>query len=173
MKTRGWIAGALVAGGVVFAMKGCLSSKSEPDERLTDRLDDMCKIARNNVDTPVKGVKKLGHYLGEHTGDILKDWGDSIAMIEKIRDDAKHDDRARLMRTRLSKHANKCAADWARFGDAVESNEEASEMVERFSIRLNRTFEIIFGEDDERIDFRKLPLQLDHAFGAALDTIRH
>jgi hypothetical protein len=160
--------GAMVAGGAVYAMKGCLSSKSEADERLTKRLDDLCKIARDNVDNPVKGVRKLGHYLGDHTGDMLKDWGDAIATIEKIRDDGKHDDRARLTRRRLSSQLNGCAPEWMRFGDAVEKNPEASAMVERFGIRLNRTFEILFGEDAGRLELRDLPRQLDRAFDKAL-----
>lgn len=168
MKTRAWIVGALVAGGVVFAMKGCLSSKAAPDERLTKRLDDLCEIARNNVETPVKGVHKLGHYLGKHTGDLLKDWGDAIATIERIPDDTKHDDRARLTRKRLATQLSGCAADWARFGDAVGNNEEASALVERANVRLSRTIEIIFGDGANRFDFRKLPLQLDRAFETRL-----
>src|SRR2546423_15685989 len=91
MTTRTWLAGAVIAGGAVLAMRGCLS-KPAADERLAERFEKLCDIARANIETPERGVRRLGHYLGEHGGDILKDFGDTIATIEKVRDDRKHDD---------------------------------------------------------------------------------
>ncbi len=143
MKLSGWITGALVAGGVVFAMRGCLSGSPAPDERLAGRLDDMCQIARKNVDKPEAGLRRLGAYLNEHTGDLLGEWGDTIATIERIPDDAKHDARARLARDRIRKPVLACQSDWARFGQAVENDPAAKAMLEHFMERLSRTFEII------------------------------
>jgi hypothetical protein len=165
MKTRDLIIGALVVVGVVFAMKGCLSSDKAPDERLAGRFEALCDIARANVETPEKGVRKLGRYLGKHTGDLLGEFGDTLAAIETIADDGKHDQRALQARRRIGKPLRACEMDWVRFGDAVDRDPAASALVERFSIRLNRTLEILFGEG-RRFDFATLPRDL----GAAFDT---
>lgn len=74
----------------------------------------MCEVARKHVDTPVRGVQLLGRYLDQHTGDLLGEWGDTIAAIERIPDDL-----------------------------AVENDPAAKAMVERFAERLQRTLEII------------------------------
>lgn len=160
-----WMFGGLIAAGVVFTIQGgCLNNTTKaPDERLAARLDDMCEIARANIDTPVRGVRKLGGYLAKHTGDLLGDWGATLAAIERIPDDAKHDARARLARDRLRKPLRACERDWMRFGNAVENNPEASALVERFSIRLNRTFEIIFS--GMQLELRELPVQLERVLG--------
>lgn len=145
MKSKGWIVAALAAGGTVLAMRGCLDSSTKaPDELLAVRFDEMCAIARANISTPERGVKKLGHYLGKHTGDIMADWGNTLSAIERISDDRKHDDRARLARDRIRTPLKACERDWARFSNAVEADPAAKALVEKFSIRLNRTFEIIF-----------------------------
>jgi len=158
MKLTGWITGALVAGGVVFAMRGCLSrSTTAPDERLAGRLDDMCQIARKNVDAPQAGLRRLGAYLDEHTGDLLGEWGDTLAAIERIPDDAKHDQRARVARDRIRKPVLACQTDWARFGQAVENDPAAKAMLERFAERLSRTFEII----GSGFTLHDLPAELD------------
>jgi hypothetical protein len=144
MKLTGWLAGALVAGGVVMTMRsGCLSKSQAPDERFAGRLDDLCAIARKHVDTPEVGVRALGRYFDKHVGDMLGEWGDTIAAIERIPDDKKHDDRARLARDRMRKPALACAADWQAFNRAVERDPKAKALVERFAERLQRTFEII------------------------------
>lgn len=57
-------------------------------------------IARGNIDTPLRGLKKLGQYLGEHTGQMLGAWGATLAAIERTPDDLEHDDRARVARDR-------------------------------------------------------------------------
>ena len=69
-----WVVGALVAGGVVMAMRGCLS-KAPPDARLADRFTDLCDIARDNVKTPEKGVRALGKYMVKHTDDLFSELG--------------------------------------------------------------------------------------------------
>ncbi|NVB83388.1 MAG: hypothetical protein HOV81_33760 [Kofleriaceae bacterium] len=163
------IVGALVAGGVVFARGGCLTEGSTaPDQKLVGHLDDMCKIAGANVEKPVRGVKKLGKYLDKHAGDILGAWGDTLATIERIPDDKKHDDRARLARDRIHGSVGRCAPDWIAFITAVQNDPEASEMVERFSERLSRTLEIIGGNS---ADLRLLPVSIDRALSSAI-TLR-
>jgi len=165
MKLQGWIAGALLAGGVVFAMRGgCLnSSSSAPDQRLAKRYDEICGIARDNIGTPEKGVRKLGHYLDKNVEHLLGDWGAMFATIERIPDDGKHDERARVARDRLQKPLKACEATWQRFGEAVQADPEAAALVQRFSVRLNRTFEILFkGAQLDLTDFAHLPQQLEH-----------
>ena len=155
-----WILGVLVAGGVAFSIKGgCLSSEPAPDERLAKHFDGMCAIARDNVKTPERGVRKLGHYLDKHAGHIFGDFGDMLATIERIPDDAKHDKRAEKARERLQKPIIACARDWNRFGDAIGNDPKALALLERFNERLSRTFEIIFGEGRE-FDLLQLPQQM-------------
>lgn len=163
MKPRSWLAGAVLAGGVVFAMRGCLTQRHEaPDEQLAGRLIAMCKIARANVSSPEPGVRALGRYLDRHVGDLLGEWGATLAAIERIPDDWHHDERARLARDRLRKPLLACERDWARFGDAVQRDPAATALVERFNMRLSRTFEIIFSNG--QFDLRRLLDQLEHAF---------
>lgn len=140
----------------MLAMRGCVNREA-PDERLAGRLDKLCVIARDSVDAPERGVRKLGRYLGEHTGDMLKDFGDTIATIEKITDDAKHDDRARLARDRI--HGAACPRDWQRFGDAVDRDPAAHQLLIEMQERLSRTFEILF--KGARLDVRELPQLLE------------
>ena len=164
MKLTGWLTGALLAGGVVITMRsGCLSKGPAPDERFASRLDDMCEIARKNVETPELGVRSLGRYLDKHTGDLLGEWGDTIAAIERIPDDAKHDARARVARDRMRKPMLACAADWAAFNHAVDNDPAARALVERFAARLQRTFEIIGSGGSNMLDPLDLPSALDRA----------
>jgi hypothetical protein len=166
MKLRGWMIGVVVAGGSVMGMRGCLS-KAPPDARLGSRFDDLCEIARDNVKTPEKGVRQLGGYLAKHLDDLFGEWGGTIATIEKIKDDDDHDARAREARERLLPPLKTCERDWARFAEAVEGDEKASELVQTASERFNRTIEIIFGPDDgaahTRFELRGLPERLEHA----------
>lgn len=161
MKHAGWILGALVAAGVGFSIRGgCLNSEPAPDERLAGHFDKMmCGIARDNIETPERGVRKLGHYLDRHVGDMFKDFGEMFATIERIADDSKHDKRAEQARDRLRKTVIKCARDWNRFGEAVGNDPKAVELLERFNERLGRTIEIIFGEG-RQLDVLRLPEQM-------------
>lgn len=162
MKASGWVVGALVAAGVVFTVKGgCLSSEDPPDVRLAARFDQMCEIARDNIQTPERGVRKLGRFLDKHTGDMFGAFGDTLAAIERIPDDAKHDKRAALARDRLHNPFIRCARDWMRFAEAVEADPKAAELVERFNERFGRTLEIILS--GQRVDLLHLPEQLQLA----------
>ena len=145
MKT--WLVGLVVAAGVGFAVKagGCLSTTSAPDEKLAARMGDICAIARDGGNDPVKGVKKLGKYFDANAGHFLGEWGETLAAIERIPDDRKHDDRARLARDRIQRPLIGCNRDLQRFANAIEGSPEASAMLQRFSVRFNRTIEIIFG----------------------------
>jgi len=151
------VVGLAFAGGVVYGMKGCLS-KADPDERLAGRFDDLCSIATNNVDTPVKGVQKLGGYLGKHLGDITGDFGDTIAMIERISNDDKHDARARVARDRILHSVLDCQDHWMEFAQAVEDNPEAVKLVNRAGERFSRTLDILLGADSLKL----IPEKLEH-----------
>jgi len=162
MTNKGWVLGGLAVAGLVFTIKGgCLQQTTKaPDERLATRLDELCVIARDNVGTPERGVRKLGHYMAKHAGDLMADWGNTFAAIEKISDDAKHDARARVARDRIRKPVIACARDWMRFSEAVEANPEATALVVQFNVRFNRTLEIIFSSGERKLDLLKLPTQL-------------
>jgi hypothetical protein len=164
MKLKGWLVSALLASGVVFGFRaqgGCLAGKA-PDEKLADRFEDLCDIARDNVETPERGVRKLGRYMGSHTDDILGELGGTVQLIERISDDEEHDARAYVARERIQKPLRSCAGDWNRFRDAVESDPAAAALVDRAIDRLGRTFEIIFSGSS--VNLRSLPEQLEHAF---------
>jgi hypothetical protein len=149
---------ALVAGGAVVAVKtgGCLGSK-DPDEKFGDHIGDICEIARDGTDKPVAGVKKLGHFLADHAGDMAKEYIDTVALIERIADDGKHDDRARLAHERMVGPLVDCIHDIERFSDAIENNDEASALVTHTMERIDRTLNIIGGGVRGKL---KLPVQL-------------
>lgn len=167
MTAKGWFVVALVAGGATFAVKttaGCLN-KPAPDQRLAGRLDDLCGIARDGADKPEAGVRALGKYMGKHAGDLLGDFGDTIALIERVADDDAHDERARMARERIHTPLAACRSDWERFDQAVERDPAAKAIVDKAMIRLNRTLEILFGNGGWTL--RELPGQLERA----LDTL--
>ena len=157
MKLKGWLFTAVVAGGAVYGFRGGCLNKTAPDEELADHFSELCEIAGDNIDTPKKGVKKLGGYLARHLDDMLGDFGSTIVTIEKIKDDRKHDERARLARDRMQKPWISCQRDWMQFWTAVDEDPEASELANRAIDRLGRTFEIIFSSKD--FDLRSLPDQ--------------
>jgi hypothetical protein len=166
MKMKGWVTAALLVGGIVFASRGCLGclgAEAAPDQRLVKHFDELCEIARHHVETPAKGVRKLGRYMGKHLEHMLGDFGATIAMIEKIADDGKHDARARTAHERLARSLQACEADWSEFDEAVEHDPEARALVERAAMRLSRTLEILFGGDGERFDLGALPRRLERA----------
>jgi hypothetical protein len=101
----------------------------------------------------------MGRYLDRHTGDLFGEWGDTLAAIERIPNDDKHDDRARLARDRIRKPLLACQRDWMRFGQAVENDPAAKALLEHFNERLSRTFEIIASG----WTLRDLPRELDQA----------
>jgi hypothetical protein len=166
MKTTGWLAAALVAGGLVYGARGgCLNtSHSAPDEKLAKHFEETCEIARDNVRTPERGVRRLGRYLADNN--LIGNLGATIMTIERIDDDRAHDDRARLARDRLHEPLRACEHDWRKFAEAVEADPAAIALVERASRRLNRTLEIIL--QDQTIDLLHLPAQLEEALDAKL-----
>jgi hypothetical protein len=161
MNTKTWVVGALIAGGAVMAMRGCLS-KPAPDVQLAGRFDDLCDIARANVETPEKGVRAIGKYLLKHTDEMFGEWGGTLVEIEKIKDDDKHDARARVARDRLVEPLRACEDDWLRFAEAVDSDPAATELLMTAAERLNRTIEIIIG-GGAHLDWKHLPKQLENA----------
>ena len=152
------VVGLAVAGGAVYGMKGCLS-KPDPDARLAGRFDDLCDIAKSNFESPVRGVKKLGVYLGKHLGDITGDFGDTIAMIERISNDDKHDQRAREARDRIIHSVLSCQDSWMEFAQAVEANPEAAELINHAGQRFSRTIDILLGGDSLKL----IPAKLEHS----------
>lgn len=154
MKLKGWLFTAMVAGGVVYFTRGGCVNSSEPDEELADHFEEVCSIASNNIDSPVKGVKKLGRYMARHLDDMMGDFGSTIIAIETVKDDEKHDKRARVARDRMQRPWISCIDDWMAFWTAVDHDPEASEIADRAAERLNRTFEIIFGNG---ADVRSFP----------------
>ncbi|MBL0216974.1 MAG: hypothetical protein IPQ07_24260 [Myxococcales bacterium] len=167
MKAKGWFVSALIAGGALFSVKtmgGCLN-KAAPDQELAGRLDDLCEIARDGAAKPEAGVRALGRYMVKHTGDLLGSFGDTIALIERVPDDEAHDERARLARERIQKPLVACEADWQRFGEAIEADPKASALVDKAMIRLNRTIEILVG--NQRLTLRGLPQELERLLDAA------
>ena len=144
MTKTGWlVTGAIALGGVMYMKGGCLNSVTKaPDQRLASHYAKLCKIARDGSKNAPKGVRKLGVYLVRNGGDMLGDFGDTIATIERIKDDDKHDARARLARDRWDREA--CVHDWQEFDDAIQASPEAQEMIQYAADRLGRTFQIIF-----------------------------
>jgi hypothetical protein len=152
---------AVASGVAVLAMRGCLSKKPAPDERLADRLEALCSIARANIDSPERGVRELGSYLDDHLGHVMGELGETIAAIERIPDDREHDDRARLARDRLSRRGDPCEADWERFANAVANDPAASKLVDRAVARFSRTIDIIF--KGRHVDLAHFPDELVRA----------
>ena len=164
---------ALVTTGALVATRGCVGgcfssgSGGPPDEKLALQFDNLCKIAKGGVSDPVKGVRTMGAFLVGHTGDMMKNFGDTIGMIESIADDAKHDARARSARGTMLAPLAACQETWQRFGEAVAANPEASAMVDHAMERLERTMNIIFS-GGPGYTFRDLPAQLSRVLDATV-----
>jgi ribosomal 50S subunit-associated protein YjgA (DUF615 family) len=172
MKAKRWMVMALSAGGALVATRGCIggcfsSGDGAPDDKLASQFDDLCKIAKGGIKEPVKGVKKLGGYLVAHTGDMMKNFGDTLALIETIKDDEKHDARARSARGTMIAPLAACHESWQKFGEAVEANPEAADMVNRAMERLERTMNIIFSGGPS-YTFKDLPSRLGREIGVSL-----
>ncbi len=175
MTTKAWLAAALVAAAVVYGARGCRPDAARaPDEKLAHELTEMCDLARANLETPERGVRRLGHYLASHN--LVGELSSTVILIEQIENDRAHDARARLARKRLAASLQACERDWMKFAEAVEDDPEARALVDRFGVRLNRTLEILFGSQaldlqlDVRRNLRQLPGQLGRALGATLPS---
>jgi hypothetical protein len=141
MTAKHLVIAALAVGGIVFvSARGC-RSPAAPDERYAEHISELCGIARRNVDKPLPGVRELGHYLDKHAGHMLKDLADTLAMIERIDDDDKHDARARKTRERWVGAG--CGEDWMDFIEAIEGDEKALALLEYRIERISRTIDII------------------------------
>lgn len=152
------VVAALVLGGIVFVSGRSCRSPAAPDERYAEHITQLCGIARKHVDKPLPGVRALGHYFGKHAGHMLKDLADTLAMIERIDDDDKHDDRARKARDRWSEAG--CVEDWMDFLDAVENDEKAAALLDYHLQRISRTIEIITNGQSNLFDRRLRGLML-------------
>lgn len=133
----------VIRGGACGACAGV--APAEPDERLAKHLEKLCRIAEDGVDDPEAGVRKMMRYHGDHGPDMLEDFGDTLVLIERIDDDDEHDRRARRARDRIHAPLLACAETWDDFAQAVESDPEASAILERGVDRLARTLEILAG----------------------------
>jgi len=153
MTAKRFVIAALVVGGIVFVSRSC-RSPAAPDERYAEHMTQLCGIARKNIDKPVPGVRELGNYLGKHAGHMLKDLADTLALIERIDDDGKHDARARETRDRWGEAG--CTEDWMDFLDAIENDEKATALLEYRIERISRTIEIITSGQPNVFDRRAL-----------------
>jgi len=134
--------------------------KSSPEDQLVVHLDAICAIAETHVDKPQRGVVKMFSYLGKNSPDMMKQFGASLVAIERIKDDRKHDDRARQVRDKLEKQALRCERPMDRFWSAVEADPEASRIAERGFTRFGRTLDILLGKRQAA-----LPLDLGRLLG--------
>ncbi len=149
MKTR-WKIAMLCSFLAAFWLYKGEASKA-PDENLASHLQGICKIAKANAVTPVKGVQRLFHFLGHHSSSMMKEFGDTLVLIERIANDEAHDDRARQAGKRIRKPLLACERDLERFFLAVESNPKAQALFEKGANRLGRTLELMFGEEGAAI----------------------
>ncbi|HEU5056002.1 MAG TPA: hypothetical protein VFU21_05735 [Kofleriaceae bacterium] len=122
-------------------------SSRAPDQRLASRIDDLCQIAAKHVTKPRLGVKKWFAYLGAHSPDMLEQTGNMFVAIERIADDEKHDERARLAARRLHPVLQRCEKPLDDFFRAVEADPEANELFTRGMERFSRTLAILSGAD--------------------------
>jgi hypothetical protein len=145
MKTRWKLLLLLVLLGVVWFYRG--GKSKAPDQKLAAHLQGICKIAKLNSDSPERGVRQLFAYLGKNSPSMMKEFGDTLVLIERISDERAHDRRARLAGKRIRRPLQRCENDIARFVTAIEGSPEASALVERGGERLGRTLELIFGAE--------------------------
>jgi hypothetical protein len=140
--TRGtWIVVAMAAA----VTTACDAGRPAPDQRIAGHHRAMCAIAEHGAEAPREGVAKLFRYYGDRGPDLARDWAELFVLIERIDDDRRHDERARLAAKRIHEPLARCAAAFERFARAIEEDAEASRMLERGVTRFSRTLEILFG----------------------------
>ncbi len=116
-----------------------------PDKKLVRHFDQMCKIAERGIKAPERGVQTLFAYYGKNSPDMLKQFGDLLVTIERIKDDEAHDRRAALASRRMSSALAKCDDTFERFAEAIEDDPAALRLLEYGFNRFARTLEILFG----------------------------
>lgn len=156
-----------VVGMATRGCSGCPGARRAPDAMLGEQLEDLCGFAERGIEHPAAGVRSIGAYLVAHAGDMLKNFGDTIALIERIDDDKAHDERARVARDRLVRPIVACQDTWEQFALAVAEDEEALSLVVRASDRLARTLAIILPSTPSR-SLREVPSQVRRAIDRAL-----
>ncbi|MBA3455732.1 MAG: hypothetical protein H0T42_21735 [Deltaproteobacteria bacterium] len=164
MKAKSWFVTLVVVGGIGMGLRsraGC-ANQADPDQQLAQHFENICDLARDHVETPAKGVRKLGRYFAKNLGDMTGTLGSTIAMIERVPNDDKHDARARLARDRINAPLYECEDDWKRFAEAVAEDPDALEMVDRAEVRLARTIAIFFGNG--AFTLRDLPARMMQTF---------
>lgn len=161
-----WKLLGLVAVGALAARAttcgGCTKdSPRAPDERLALHFTHLCGIAKDGIDQPRTGIKRWLGYHGDHGPDMAAAMAETLVVIERTADDAAHDRRARLARQRLQAPLLKCQDTLGEFFTAVAEDDQAAATLERASIRLNRTLEILLGKDGGGLDPRAMLSRLD------------
>ncbi len=131
-------------------------SRRPPDVRLADHLEAICDLAEANTAEPSRGVDRLFAYLGANAPDMMEELGDTLVVIERISDDARHDARARDAAQRLQEPLIGCADELQRFGQAIENDPEASAKFQRGAERLSRTLGILLGQQGAALAPRDL-----------------
>src|SRR5215510_15693808 len=106
---RGWLFWLVVAIVVVVVMWLRADRVRPPDQRIADHVRALCKIAEHGVDAPVEGVEQMFRYYGKRGPAIARDWAELLVLIERIEDDAAHDDRARRASLAIRMPAARCA----------------------------------------------------------------
>jgi hypothetical protein len=149
------VVAAVLVLGSAYAMKGCLS-RPAPDEKLARQFGDICKIARLNVDSPVRGVRSMGAYLQRNLGDMTGEFGDTLMLVESIADDAKHDERAHLAHDRIAAPLRACEDDMIRFMDAVQNDPEAKRIHDEALDRAVGTLMILIGNNQMLLPMHEL-----------------
>jgi len=146
MKASGWKTVVVLL--LVVATVWVVLRRRAPEERLAGRYRELCAIAGDNVATPARGVERMGAFFAANGPDMLHDYGALVADIERIGDDARHDESAREAGRTLRAPLNACGDTFARFFEAVDGNDEAKAKVSRGFERLGRTIELLFGDAD-------------------------
>ncbi|MFT3694595.1 MAG: hypothetical protein QM831_15710 [Kofleriaceae bacterium] len=139
MRTSSLLVAMAVVGGSVYMARGCLS-RPAPEDRLVSRFDDLCTIAKRNINTPEQGVKAFGTYLGKYLGDMTGDFGDLIVATNKAKDP---DAAAHAAHDKLEATLEACGPTIEEFAKAVEANGPAREYINTKGDRAVRTILIL------------------------------
>jgi hypothetical protein len=121
-----------------------------PDERIGARLAKVCPIARDNVETPVRGVDALGRFFAENTPGVLHDFAELVVQIERIDDPRRRERRAEVGHTRMFAPMSRCHRALEQFIEAIDHDEEAKARWQAGVMRVNQTVRILLGDSPDR-----------------------